>query len=106
MRDFTETLADLHRRVDDARAYFQIHAARTRLAELEQEASRADLWEDQEQARKVTTELARLRDDLVLFDGLDDRLSEAETLFQLGRAEGDDSVEPEIEAGTAELSSA
>ncbi|HKA92373.1 MAG TPA: peptide chain release factor 2 [Acidimicrobiia bacterium] len=105
MRDFTETLADLHRRVDDARAYLQIHAARTRLAELEQEASRADLWEDQEQARKVTTELARLRDDLVLFDGLDDRLSEAETLFQLGREEGDDSVEPEIEAGTAALSS-
>jgi peptide chain release factor 2 len=105
MRDFTETLADLRRRVDDARAYLQIDAARTRLAELEQEASRADLWEDQEQARKVTTELARLRDDLELFDGLEDRLSEVEILFELGREEGDNSVEPEIESGIAPLSS-
>ncbi len=104
MRDFTETLGDLHRRVDDARAYLQIGAARTRLTELEQEASRADLWEDQEQARKVTTELARLRDDLELFDGLEERLSEVETLNELGREEGDDSVEPEIEAGVGSLS--
>ena len=104
MRDFTETLGDLHRRVDDARAYLQIGAARIRLTELEQEASRADLWEDQEQARKVTTELARLRDDLELFDGLEERLSEVETLNELGREEGDDSVEPEIEAGVGSLS--
>ncbi|HMG26438.1 MAG TPA: PCRF domain-containing protein, partial [Acidimicrobiia bacterium] len=105
MRDFTETLADLRRRVDDARAYLQIEAARTRLTELEQEASRADLWEDQEQARKVTTELARLRDDLEVFDGLEERLSEVETLYELGREEGDDSVEPEIDAGTGSLAS-
>src|SRR2546423_205652 len=73
MRDFTETLADLRRRVDDAHAYLQIDAARARLAQLEQEASRPDLWEDQDQARKVTTELARLRDDLGIFGGLDER---------------------------------
>src|SRR5947208_7680031 len=103
MRDFTETLADLRRRVDDARAYLQIDAARARLAELEQEASRPDLWEDQDQARKVTTELARLRDDLGVFDGLEERLSEVETLFQLGREEGDDSVEPEVDAGVVSL---
>ena len=104
MRDFTELLADLHRRVDDARAYLQIDAARNRLAELEQEASRPDLWDDQDQARKVTTELARVRDDLEVFDVLEERLSEIETLFQLGREEGDDSVEPEIDAGATALS--
>jgi peptide chain release factor 2 len=104
MRDFTETLADLRRRVDDARAYLQIVAARNRLPELEQEASRPDLWDDQDEARKVTTELARVRDDLEVFDGLEERLSEIETLFVLGREEGDDSVEPEIDAGATALS--
>jgi peptide chain release factor 2 len=103
MRDFTETLADLRRRVDDARSYLQIDAARARLAELEQEASRPDLWEDQDQARKVTTELVRVRDDLGVFDGLEERLSEVETLFQLGREEGDDSVEPEVDTGVLSL---
>jgi peptide chain release factor 2 len=104
MRDFTEALSDLRRRVDDARAYLQIDAARTRLGELEQEASKPDLWDDQERARKVNTELARVREDLVVFDGLEERLSEVETLFDLGREEGDDSVEPEVEAGVAALS--
>jgi peptide chain release factor 2 len=99
MRDFTEPLADLRRRVDDARAYLQIDAARARLVELEQEASRPDLWNDQEQARKVNTELARVRDDLELMDGLEEHLSELDTLFELGREEGDDSVEGEIGAG-------
>jgi peptide chain release factor 2 len=103
MRDFTEPLADLRRRVDDARVYLQIDAARARVAELEQEASRPDLWNDQEQARKVTTELARVRDDLELIDGLEERASELETLFDLGREEGDDSVEGEIEAGIEAL---
>src|SRR6266508_2967137 len=104
MRDFTELLADLRRRVDDARAYLQIGAARNRLAELEQDASRPDLWDDQDKARKVTTELARIRDDLEVFDGLEERISEIETLFQLGREEGDSSVEPEIDAGATALS--
>jgi peptide chain release factor 2 len=104
MRDFTEPLSDLRRRVDDARAYLQIDAARTRLAELEQEASRPDLWEDQDRARKVNTELSQVREDLELIDGLEERISELETLFDLGREEGDDSVEPEIDAGLAALS--
>jgi peptide chain release factor 2 len=104
MRDFTEPLADLRHRVDDARAYLQIDAARAGMEKLGQEASRVDLWEDQEQARKVTTELARLRDDVELFGALEERLSEVETLFELGREEGDDSVEPEVDAGVASLS--
>jgi peptide chain release factor 2 len=103
MRDYTESLADLRHRVDDARAYLQIDAARARLAELEDEASRPDLWDDQDQARKVTTELARVRDDLELIDGLEERLSELETLFELGREEGDDSVVAEIDAGIVTL---
>jgi peptide chain release factor 2 len=103
MRDFTEPLADLRRRVDDARAYLQIDAARSRLAELEEEASKSDLWDDQQRARKLTTELARVREDLELIDGLDERLSELETLVQLGREEGDDSVEPEVDAGVAAM---
>src|SRR4029450_8034683 len=78
--------------------------ARTRVADREKERSRPDLWDDQDQARKLTTELARIRDDLEVFDRLQERLSEFETLFQLGREEGDDSVEPEIDAGATALS--
>ena len=40
MRDFTEDLADLRRRVDDAHAYLQHRRRADALAELEVEASR------------------------------------------------------------------
>src|SRR5262245_10957196 len=96
MRDFTEDLADVARRVRDAHQYLRIEAARTRLTELETAASDSALWDDPERARKVTSELSAVRDDVELIDGLDQRLSDVQTLFDLGREEGDDSVEAEI----------
>ena len=103
VRDFSDDLAELRRRVGDAHGYLRIDDARKRLDELDDAASSPDLWDDPDQARAVTTEAARVREDIELVDGLDARLSDQETLFELGREEGDDSVEPEIEAGIAEL---
>ena len=96
MRDFTEDLADVARRVRDAHQYLHIEAARKRLAELESAASDPALWDDPERARKVTGELSAVRDDVDLIDGLEQRVSDVETLFELGREEADDSVEAEI----------
>jgi peptide chain release factor 2 len=97
MRDFSEDLADLARRVSDARGYLKIDAARARLAELEQLASAADLWDDADNARKVTSELSAVQADVQLVDDLETRVSDAETLYELAREEGDDSLEGEID---------
>src|SRR5437773_1513999 len=96
MRDNTFDLADVARRVRDAHQYLRIEAARKRLAELEAAASDPALWDDPERARKVTSELSGVRDDVDLIDGLEQRVSDVQTLFELGREEGDDSVEVEI----------
>jgi peptide chain release factor 2 len=96
MRDFSEELDDLARRVRDARTYLRVDEARQRLTELEQQASAADLWNDPAQARKVTTELAQVREDVELVEGLEQLSADARTLFDLAREEGDDSFEPEI----------
>jgi len=104
MRDFTDALADARRRVEDARAYLRVDAARDRLAELEQAlASEPDLWDDPDRARDLTKQHARVREDVELIDGLDRRISDLETLHQLAREEGDESLEPEIEAGLRTL---
>jgi peptide chain release factor 2 len=97
MRDFSEDLADLARRVSDARGYLKIDAARARLAELEKLASAADLWDDADNARKVTSELSAVQADVQLVDDLETRVSDAETLYELAREEGDDSLEGEID---------
>ncbi len=103
MRDFSDDLADLRRRLHDARGYLRIDAAKARLVELEKEASDPSLWDDPEAARKVTTELSRVKDDVDLVEGLEARLSDLETLDQLAREEGDESLEEEIAGGLAGL---
>ncbi|MGH9001411.1 MAG: peptide chain release factor 2 [Acidimicrobiia bacterium] len=103
MRDFTADLAEHRRRLAEARGYLRVDEALARLKDLEREASDPDLWNDPDAARKVTTELSRLRSDVDRVEGLEGRLSDVETLDELAREEGDDSVEGEIAAGLAAL---
>ena len=103
MRDFTDDLAEARKRVDDAEGYLRLDAGRARVAELEVEAGRPDLWDDPDAARKVTTELSALQSDIATVEELAGRVEDLETLFELGREEGDDSVEPELEQGLVGL---
>ena len=103
MRDFSDDLADLRRRIGDARRYLRVDAARDRAAELEGQSGDPGLWDDPDRARLLLGELARAREDVTLVEGLERRLSDLETLHELGREEGDDSVEPEIAAETRAL---
>ncbi len=72
---------------------------RLRLTELEQQASDPSLWDDPDAARKVTGELARVKDDVDELDSLERRLSDVEVLYELAREEGDESFEAEVDAG-------
>jgi peptide chain release factor 2 len=103
MRDFADDLADLRRRIDDARRYLHVDAARARATELERQSAEPGLWDDPDRARDLLAELARANEDVTLVEGLESRRSDLETLHQLAREESDDSVEPEIEAGVRAL---
>ena len=103
MRDFSDDLSELRRRVEGARAYLKVAEARSRIGELEVEVSKPDLWDDQDRARKVNTELAQLQEDVTLVDQLDSTVSDLETLAELAREESDESVESEIVSGMADL---
>ena len=96
MRDFSDDLADLRRRLSEASTYLRVEELRARLPQLETEAGRPDLWDDQERAKQVNAELSGVTDDLGVFDDLSGRIEDAETLAEMAREEGDESVEPEI----------
>jgi peptide chain release factor 2 len=104
LRDFTDELRALRQRLSDAERYLDLEGLRKRLASLESEASRPDLWDDADAARKVTTELSRVKSDADELEGLATRLSDAETLCELAVEESDDSVEGEIEDALASIS--
>src|SRR5437867_885315 len=96
MRDFSDDLSSLRRRLDDAARYLNVDALRARLGELTEEIGKPDLWDDQDRARRVTKEHGQLNADVALLDGLAARLDDAETLYEMAVEEGDDSQEPDI----------
>jgi peptide chain release factor 2 len=103
MKDFSDDIAALRRRLDEAHTYLHIDELAAARPQLETEASRPDLWDDPEKAKKVNAELAAATDDLDLYASLESGIDDAETLFELGREESDDSVEAEVADALEEL---
>ena len=103
MKDFSEDVAALRGRLAAAEGYLRVDELRARRPQLETEASRPDLWDDQDKARAVTGELAAVVDDLDLFDRLTTEVDDVATLTEMAREEKDESLEPEIEEGMAAL---
>ncbi len=101
MRDFSDALGGLRVRLGDMEKTLDLPGRRLRLSELEKQASDPSLWDDPDAARKVTGELARVKDDVDELDSLERRLSDVEVLHELAREEGDESFEAEVEAGMA-----
>jgi peptide chain release factor 2 len=96
VRDFTGELSSLRDRLHVTEKYLNIAPKRQRLAELEAEVGRPDLWDDPDVARRVTTEYGRVGDDVRMAEALAERVTDAETLYQLGVEESDDSIEAEV----------
>jgi peptide chain release factor 2 len=97
MRDVSDDISALRTRHAEAATYLKVDELRARRAQLEVEASRPDLWDDADRARQVTGELSAATDDLDTYDRFGQRIDDVETLAELAREEGDDSVAAEIE---------
>jgi peptide chain release factor 2 len=105
VRDFSDDLSALRRRLDEAGHYLGVDALRGRLAELEAELGRPDLWDDTEVGQRITREYGQSKGDVDLLDRLTEDLSYAETLFEIAVEEDDDSVEAELAAKLSGISS-
>ncbi len=103
MQDFTPRLRALRDRLEEAAGYLRVAELRGRRPQLEAELGRPDLWDDADAAQQLQREFAELDDDLSLHDGLAGRVDDVETLAELAREEGDESLEAEIESECAAL---
>ena len=103
MQDFTDQISAIAARLDEASGYLRIDELKMRQPQLEAEASRPDLWDDQEKARKVTSELSAVNEDLELYDRLQGEVDDLETLHMMAREENDESLEPESAEQAASL---
>ena len=82
-RDLAQALDVLEARLEEAKGYLGIDAARLRRDELEAVAGEPGLWDDQDRARQVTTELGRVSDDLGRFDALASSIDDGRVMIEL-----------------------
>ncbi|MHB8510876.1 MAG: peptide chain release factor 2 [Actinomycetota bacterium] len=78
---------------------FDIDQKRTAAEKLREESSAPDLWNDQNHARKLLGQLARLDDDIALYDSLRSRVEDLSVLNELAVSEDDDASSKEVFEG-------
>ncbi|MDP1587791.1 MAG: peptide chain release factor 2, partial [Prosthecobacter sp.] len=103
MRDFSDDLKELRRRLGEAQEYLKIDSNRLRLRELEAEVARPDLWDDQDLAKKVNGEYSNVKGDIDHFDVLSQDLEDVEVLHEMARELDDESQEPDIDKAVVHI---
>ncbi len=85
------------------RSIFDIEGKRSQAAELEKQASRPDLWEDRDNARRILGELSAMRDTVENWERLAAERGELEELVQLAQEEDDLSLSEDLRRGVGKL---
>ena len=90
MSETNTELGLLWQRLKDAERYLKLDEISDRKLELEDVVAQPDLWDDAENAKRVSQELAEITEDINLHHALTVQLEEVETFFEL-LEEGPDS---------------
>ena len=88
--DFSEEIKTLRATMDTVREVTDLETLRTRIADLEKQASAPDLWDDQEKAQKITSALSRANSEHDRVVEMDHRIDDLETLVEMGTEDGGD----------------
>lgn len=105
LADLTETITALEASMTSIEAVVDPDAKRAEIAELEKQVAAPDLWDDQENAQRVTSRLSRLQADIERVEGLNTRLEDVQLMFEMAAEESDADAEAEAEAELARLKS-
>lgn len=93
--DFSADLSALNNTLSSIEKVLDVDAMQDRVAQLEQEAAAPNLWDDQANAQRVTSQLSALQADIARIKSLRSRVDDAAVLHDLGEAEGDADIQNE-----------
>ncbi|HET6262239.1 MAG TPA: PCRF domain-containing protein, partial [Chloroflexia bacterium] len=82
IKDLSATLASIE-------AVMDLDSLRAQVAELEEQAAKPDLWDDQEKAQQVNSQLSHKQGELRLVTALRDRLDDLGIMYELAEDEDD-----------------
>ena len=95
--DIQAELAELDRALSSIEAVLDPDAKRAEIADLQEQVSAPDLWDDQENAQRVTSRLSRLQSEVEKLEQLRTRLDDLPILFELAAEEDDAASQAESE---------
>jgi len=101
--DVAADLKDLSATLGNVEAVMDLEGLRTAIGELESQATKPDLWDDPENAQKITSQLSHKQGELRRIEELRSRLDDLPVLFELAEDEGDDSSLAEADAERVRL---
>ncbi|MCG0288638.1 peptide chain release factor 2 [Stenotrophomonas sp. NPDC087984] len=96
--DVSEELKSLSSTMGSIEAVLDLDKMRADIAVLEEQAAAPSLWDDPENAQKITSKLSYLQGHLRRAEELRGRIDDLEVLFELADAEGDADARAEAEA--------
>jgi peptide chain release factor 2 len=101
--DVATDLRELSNTLSSVEVVMDVAALRKKVAELEEETSRPDLWNDQENAQQVTSRLAHTQGEVRRVTDLRQRLDDLTVLYELAEDEDDPGSLAEAEAERTKL---
>jgi len=101
--DFSVSLSELDKALQSIEAVVDPARLATEIGELETQVAAPDLWDDPENAQRVTTRLSALQNDVDRVRSLRSRLDDLGVLVQLGQEESDAASLAEAETELAAL---
>jgi peptide chain release factor 2 len=81
--DPRSTVAELRKRLDEARQFLDLDGKQTELVELREKVSSPDLWDDPDEARTLSRRFARFESLFEKVDGLATQIDDAEVFLEL-----------------------
>ncbi|WP_409483526.1 peptide chain release factor 2 [Arsenicicoccus dermatophilus] len=88
--DFPEEIKTLRATMDSVRQVTNLDALAEQITDLEAKASAPDLWDDPDEAQKITSALSRANSERDRVMGMDSRIDDLEVLVEMGTEEGGD----------------
>ncbi|WP_050065222.1 MULTISPECIES: peptide chain release factor 2 [unclassified Rhodococcus (in: high G+C Gram-positive bacteria)] len=90
--DVSADLAELDTTLTTVETVLDVEELRRRIDELEHQAADPDLWNNQEHAQQVTSQLSHAQAELRRVEDLRSRLDDMEVLYELAEEDGPDAV--------------
>ena len=103
LEDIKPQLGELKTKLDQMGESLEVPAKEEKIAELEYKMGEPTFWDDAEKAQKINQELNDVKISVDKYKNLVSKFEDAQTLWEMGMEEQDESMEDDVKAELASV---